>query len=181
MHFVFYSGSGPASFFGILRFPRITSDSAEHKSELNHSRARLICSGILPNLESGQNPDGRTLKSTAYCAMCNKHTAGRLKITKKQVSMMAFCCYRAPPQAATPCYHAAVLPPLLPLLEQRQVCGGDSSSSSSSGGGGGGGGGSGSGGWGVGSGAILLLIVVVILLLLLTSTVGCCIAAPHLH
>jgi hypothetical protein len=75
--------SGPASFFGILRFPRITSDSGEHTSELNHSRARLICSGILQNPESGRNLEGRTLESTAYCAMCNKHTADRIKITKK--------------------------------------------------------------------------------------------------
>ena len=59
---------GLASFFGILRCPRITSDSVEHTSDLYYSRARLICSGILRNPESGQNPEGRTLESTAYCA-----------------------------------------------------------------------------------------------------------------
>ena len=40
--------------------PRITSGSAEHTPELNHSRARLICSGILRNPESGWNLEGRT-------------------------------------------------------------------------------------------------------------------------
>ena len=49
-----YSGSGPASFFGILRFPRITSDSAEHTSELNHSRARLS----FPESFGTRNPTG---------------------------------------------------------------------------------------------------------------------------
>ncbi len=47
--------AGP-HFFGILRFPQITSDSVEHTSELNHSRARLICPRIFRNPESGWNP-----------------------------------------------------------------------------------------------------------------------------
>ena len=34
--------------------------SAEHTTELNHTRARLICSGIFRNPESGRNPEGRT-------------------------------------------------------------------------------------------------------------------------
>jgi len=102
---------GLASFFGILRCPRITSDSVEHTSDLYYTRARLICSGILRNLGSGQNPEGRTLESTAYCATCNKHTAGRLKNHKKKpMSMMAFCCCCALLQAATPCCRVAVLP-----------------------------------------------------------------------
>ncbi len=64
--FRFFSGSWLASFFGILRFRRITSGSAEHTPELNNSRARLICSGILRNPESGRNPEGRTHHETWY-------------------------------------------------------------------------------------------------------------------
>ncbi len=36
----------PGLIFGIRFFPRNPRNSAEHMSELNHSRARLICSGI---------------------------------------------------------------------------------------------------------------------------------------
>ncbi len=59
MHFIFFPVPDWLH-FGILRFLRITSGSAEHTPELNHSRARLICSGILQNPESGGNPEGRT-------------------------------------------------------------------------------------------------------------------------
>ena len=55
----FFSCSWLASFFEILWFLRITSNSAEHTSELNHSRARIICSGIRWNLKSGQNSRGK--------------------------------------------------------------------------------------------------------------------------
>ena len=107
-------------FFGILRFPRISSDSGEHTSELNHSGARLMCSGILRNPESGRNPEGRTLESTAHCATCNKQKAGRLKNLEKAGVNDGILLLPCPAASAMPCYRAAVLPPLLPLLEQRQ-------------------------------------------------------------
>ena len=52
------------------------------------------------------------------CGTCNKHL---LRRQKKQVAMMAFCCccqllLLQRPDAS--CY--TVLPPLLPLLDQRQ-------------------------------------------------------------
>jgi hypothetical protein len=46
-----YSGSCWASFSGICFFLRNPRNSAKHTSELNHSRARLICSGIRRNPE----------------------------------------------------------------------------------------------------------------------------------
>jgi hypothetical protein len=58
--------------FGILSIPRITPDSAEDTSEFNHSRARLICSGILRNQEYGQNLEGRT-QETWYYVPCVTH------------------------------------------------------------------------------------------------------------
>ena len=86
---------------------------------------------------------------------------------------MAFCCYRAPPQALR---RATVLPccrHYCHCLNRGSsneagiaICGGCSSSGSGSGG---------------GSGAILLLVIVVILLLLITSMVGRCVAALHLN
>ena len=51
VHSVFYSGSCQASFSGIRFFLRNPRNSTEHTSELNHSRARLICSGIRWNPE----------------------------------------------------------------------------------------------------------------------------------
>ena len=51
VHSVLYSGSCRASFSGIRFFPRNPLNSAEHTSVLNHSRARLICSGIRRNPE----------------------------------------------------------------------------------------------------------------------------------
>ena len=90
------------------------------------------------------------------------------KITKKQVSTMAFCCYHALPQATMPCCHSAVLmccrAAMLPCCHHychclsrgssdgagMAVCGGGRSSGSGhcggSGGGGCGGGGGGGGG-----------------------------------
>jgi len=46
---------------------RVTLDSAEHTPELNHTRARLICSGILRNPESSRNPEGRTHETSTLC------------------------------------------------------------------------------------------------------------------
>ena len=99
--------------------PQVSADNFRfHGTQvgIKSFRSKIKCCGILPmNLKSGRNPDRAT---------CNKHTAGsdRLKKTqKKQVSVMAFCCYMALPQTATPCCHAGVLPPLLPLLEQRRL------------------------------------------------------------
>ena len=51
MHSDLNSGSCRSSYSGIPVIPRNFRNSAEHTSELNHSRARLICSGI---------PEGRT-------------------------------------------------------------------------------------------------------------------------
>jgi hypothetical protein len=51
VHSVFYSGSCQASFSGIRFFLRNPRNSTEHTSELNHSRARFICSGIRWNPE----------------------------------------------------------------------------------------------------------------------------------
>ena len=56
----------------------------------------------------------------AFCATCNEHSLRLSKKTqKKQVSTMAFCSQLLllPYAAAS---HYAVLPPLLPLLDQRQ-------------------------------------------------------------
>ena len=69
VHSVFYSCSGPASFFGILRLPWITSDSAEHTSELIHSRARLMCSWNLRNLE--YRPKFQRKGPLKYCILCH--------------------------------------------------------------------------------------------------------------
>ena len=44
--FRLYSGSCRASFSGIPDIPRNFRVPAEHTSKLNHSRARLVCSGI---------------------------------------------------------------------------------------------------------------------------------------
>jgi len=99
--------------FGIRGIPRITSDSAEHRSELNHSRARLICSGIRRNPEFRPEFWREGPLSTALYATCNKHSACGLKHHKKQVSAMAFCLLLLPLPAAS---HCTVLPPLLPLL-----------------------------------------------------------------
>ena len=46
---------------GIRFFPRNPRNSAEHRSELNHSRARLICSGIRRNPEFRPNSGGKDL------------------------------------------------------------------------------------------------------------------------
>jgi hypothetical protein len=46
---------------GICFFPRNPRNSAEHTSELNHSRARLICSGIRRNPEFRLNSGGKDL------------------------------------------------------------------------------------------------------------------------
>ncbi len=46
MHSVLCYGLFQSSFSGILDIPWNFRNSAEHTSELNHSRARLICSGI---------------------------------------------------------------------------------------------------------------------------------------
>ena len=57
-HYVFYSGSCRASFSGIRGIPWNPQNSAEHMPEINHSRARLICSGIRRNPEFGRNSGG---------------------------------------------------------------------------------------------------------------------------
>ena len=76
-------------------------NSAEHTSKLNHSRARLIWSGILAGILEGS-------------ATCNEHS---LRDTQKTGVTMAFCCvscccYRDPPQAAMPrcrnCFHCLI-------------------------------------------------------------------------
>jgi len=156
--FRFYSGSGPASFFGILRFPRITSDSTEHTSELNHSRARLIFfrnpteSGILAGI-----PKGRTIDMVS-CATCNKHSLRRNEKNRCQRwhTAVSYCCYCAPPQATTPCCrhccHCLIRGSTSGGAGVAAWCGGSGSSSS----------GGSSGG---GSGAILFLVVVIILLI----------------
>ena len=156
MHSVFFPDSFLASFLRILRFPQIYSDSAKHTSKLNHSRARLICSGIiLQNLKSGRNLGGRTLESSAYCATCNKHTAGRLKYHKTAGVNDAtvprckpLCCAAIMPFCRHYCH--CVSRGSIDGADMA-VCGGGSSSSCGCGS-------SSGGGCGIGSGAILLLV-----------------------
>ena len=51
-----------------------------------------------------------------FCATCNEHL---VRNTKKQVSTMGSCCQLLlPPHPAAS--HYPMLPPLLPLLDQRQ-------------------------------------------------------------
>ena len=117
------------------RIPDIRN-SAEHTSELNHSRARLMCSGI---------PEGRTL-DMVFCATCIEHSVRR---TKKQVSTMVFCCQQLLlPRTAASSYYC------------RHCCHCLSRGSS-----GRAGMAACAGGSGGSSGAILFLVVVVILLL----------------
>ena len=111
--FFFFGSCCLASIFRNLRFPRISSDSAEHSSELNHSRARLF----VPE-SSGTRTGGIQREDIMlFCAtLCNEHS---LRRQKKQVSKMAFC--RQPlllPRPSASRY--AVLSPLLPMLDQRQ-------------------------------------------------------------
>ena len=65
-----------SSFSGIPDFPRNFRIPAEHTPELNHSRARLICSGIPDSGIPAGIPD-------AFYATCNKHSACGLKNNTK--------------------------------------------------------------------------------------------------
>ena len=58
VHSVFYSGSCRASFSGIHGIPWNPQNSVEQTSEINHSRARLMCSGIRRKPELGRNSGG---------------------------------------------------------------------------------------------------------------------------
>ena len=110
MHSDLYSGSCRSSFSGNPDIPRNFRNSAEHTSELNHSRARLIWSGIPDSGIPAGIPE-------AFYATCNKHSACGLKNNTKsrcQRWHSACCCFRTPPQACHHCCHCSLFPSPLP-------------------------------------------------------------------
>jgi len=107
VHFVLYSGSWLASFFGICGIPQITSYSAEHTLELNHSRARLsvLESDGIQNLAG--IPGGKTLKGVTYnkrnkthhikgqqSNMIGSHTISDTRISSHNVSARQWQVWR---------------------------------------------------------------------------------------
>ena len=108
----FFSVPARPLFLELRRIPRNFRTPSEHTSELNHSGARIICTGIL------RNPEFRREGPRTWYFVPHV-TNIYYEDTKKKVSMMAFCrqlLLLLHPAAS----RYAVLPSLLPLLDQRQ-------------------------------------------------------------